>query len=135
MAASIGDVNKGLRDRLATVPGLRVFDYQPDAIFPPVAYPSLTSIDYHKAMGGGMQTYNYTITVITGRTDDRSASDEMDAFASYDGARSIRAAIEADLTLGGVIDTLIMSSSASVSSLTQGDSNFVTIDFQLTAYA
>lgn len=134
MAATISQVNAGIAARLATIEGLRVFDYQPDNAYPPYAYPSLSNIEYHKAMAGGAQTYTYLVTIITGRVDERTAQDELDAFASYDGARSVRAAIEADRTLGGVVDTLILSSSANVSAMSIGDNNYITLDFSLTVY-
>ena len=134
MAATISQVGAGLATRLSTISGLRVFEYQPDSAYPPFAFPSLTNIEYHKAMAGGAQNYTYTITVVTGRVDERSGQDELDAFASYDGAKSVRAAIEADRTLGGVVDTLIVSSSANVSSMSIGDNNFITLDFTLTVY-
>lgn len=134
MAATISQINAAIAARLATINGLRVFDYQPDNAYPPYAYPSVSNVEYHKAMAGGMQTYTYTITVITGRVDERSGQDELDAYASYDGAKSIRAAIEADRTLGGVVDTLLLASSANIASMSQGDNNFITLDFTLTVY-
>lgn len=134
MAATITQVGQGLKTRLETISGLRVFDYQPDNIFPPIAFPALTSIEYHKAMGGGMRIFTYNITTVTGRVDERTGQDELDAFASYDGAKSVRAALEADKTLGGVVDTLIVTSSASVNALSQGDNQFITLDFTVTVY-
>lgn len=134
MAATISQVNAGIAARLATITGLRTFDYQPDSAFPPYAFPSLTNIEYHKAMAGGAQTYTYNVTVITGRVDDRGAQDELDGYASFDGAKSVRAAIEADRTLGGVVDTLIVSNSANVSAMSVGDNNYIMLDFTLTVY-
>lgn len=134
MAATISQVNAGIAARLQTISGLRVFDYQPDNAYPPFAFPSLTNIEYHKAMAGGAQIYTYLITVVTGRVDEKSGQDELDAYASYSGDRSVRAAIEADRTLGGVVDTLILSSSANIASMSQGDNNFITLDFTLTVY-
>jgi hypothetical protein len=134
VAATITQVSQGLKTRLATITGLRTFDYQPDNIYPPIAYISLTTIEYHKAMGGGMRIFTYTITVVTGRVDERTGQDELDAYASYDGSKSVRAALEGDKTLGGVVDTLIVTSSASVNALSQGDNQFITLDFTVTVY-
>lgn len=134
MAATISQVNAGITARLATISGLRAFDYQPDNAYPPYAFPSLSNIEYHKAMAGGAQIYTYNVTVVTGRVDDRSAQDELDGYASYDGAKSVRAAIEADRTLGGVVDTLLLSNSANVSAMSIGDNNYIVLDFTLTVY-
>lgn len=134
MAATIGQISAALAARLATISGLRAFDYQPDSAYPPYAFPGVTNIEYHKAMAGGSQTYTYTIMVVTGRVDDKTSQDELDRYASFDGAQSVRAAIEADRTLGGVVDTLILSSSANVSSMAIGDNNYITLDFTVTVY-
>lgn len=134
MAVTISQVNAGLKTRLATISGLRTYDYQPDTGYVPFAYPALTTIEYHKAMSGGMRIFTFNITVVTGRVDERTGQDELDAFASYDGAKSVRAALEADKTLGGIVDTLIVTSSANVSALSQGDNQYLTLDFTVTVY-
>jgi hypothetical protein len=134
MAVTISQVSAGLKARLATISGLRTYDYQPDTGYVPFAFPGLTTIEYHKAMSGGMRIFTFNITVVTGRVDERTGQDELDAFASYDGAKSVRAALEADKTLGGIVDTLIVTSSANVSALSQGDNQYLTLDFTVTVY-
>lgn len=135
MPATIVEIEQGLMNALKNISGLRCYRYQPDAILdPPIAYPSLNTIEYHKAMHGGMRTYAYTVTVIMGRVNDDVSQGNLDMMASYDGPTSVRAALEADRTLGGLVDTLIVSSSANVSMLSQGDNNFITVDFTLTVY-
>lgn len=134
MAVTISQVNTGLKNRLSTITGLRVYDYQPDTGYVPFAFPALTTIEYHKAMNGGMRIFTYNITIVTGRVDERTGQDEMDAFASYDGAKSVRAALEADKTLGGVVDTLIVTSSANVNAMSQGENQYLTLDFTVTVY-
>ena len=134
MAATISQVNTGLKNRLSTITGLRVYDYQPDNGYVPFVFPALTTIEYHKAMTGGMRIFTYNITIVTGRVDERTGQDELDAYASYDGAKSVRAALEADKTLGGVVDTLIVTSSANVNAMSQGENQYLTLDFTVTVY-
>lgn len=134
MPATISAVGAGLKARLATISGLRAFEYQPEQLNPPFAYVTLNTISYHGAFQGGMQEMEWTVSVVVGRWVDRKANDLLDEYASYSGERSIRAAIEADKTLGGVCDTLVVQSSASISSLEAADADFLTIDFQVTVY-
>lgn len=134
MAATISAVGAGLKTALATIPGLRTFDYQPEQLNPPFAYVSLNTISYHGAFQGGMQEMEWNVTVVVGRWVDRQANARLDEYAAFSGAKSVRAAIEADKTLGGVCDTLIVQSSASISSLEAGDADFLTVDFQVTVY-
>ena len=135
MPATISQINQAIAARLATIDGLRAYDYAPDAYYPPLAFPSITSLDYHRAMAGGMVIYGITVRVVVGRVNERIGQDALDRYGSYGGAESVRSALEADLTLGGVVDTLIVQSSASVSSATIGEQDFLSLDFQLQVYS
>jgi hypothetical protein len=125
MAASISQIAEGLRVRLATVSGLRTSVSQPEQINPPQAYPQLEGVNYHRAFAGGDVVTDWSLIVIVGRYTDSRAYAALDAYLSYGGASSIRAAVEADPTLGGVVSTLLLSSSASIVPETQGDAEFM----------
>lgn len=135
MSATVNQVATGLATSLGTISGLRTYTYQPEQVNPPVAFPRLERVAYHKAFGGGDVVMDWTITVIVGRYTDRTAHSLLDSYLSYSGASSVRAAIEADRTLGGVCKTLIMSDSASISALTQGDADFLAITAECQVHA
>lgn len=135
MPATVSQVADGLKARLATVTGLRTFSYQPEQVNPPVAFPVLESIDYHKAFGGGNVQMRFTIIVIVGRYLDRVAHANLDGFLSYDGATSLRAAIEGDSTLGGVAQTLVMDSSLSIGALPVAEAEFLQVSFSVLVHA
>jgi hypothetical protein len=131
MPATISQVATGLQTRLATISGLRTFSYQPEQENPPFAYPEINSVDYHRAFSGGDVVMNWTIYVIVGRWLDRTAHAALDDYLSYSGAKSIRAAIEADQTLGGVCSTLIVRSGADITSLDANGAQFLVIQLQV----
>lgn len=135
MPATVTQVTDGLKARLATVSGLRTFSYQPEQVNPPVAFPVLDSIDYHRAFGGGDVQMRFTIIVIVGRYLDRVAHANLDGFLSFSGATSLRAAIEGDKTLGGVANTLIMDSSLSIGSLAIAEAEFLQVSFSVLVHA
>jgi len=135
MPATVLQVADGLKARLATVSGLRTFSYQPEQVNPPVAFPVLESIDYHKAFGGGNVQMRFTIIVIVGRYLDRVAHANLDGFLSFDGATSLRAAIEGDRTLGGVAQTLVMDSSLSIGALPVAEAEFLQVSFSVLVHA
>lgn len=135
MPATVSQVADGIKNRLATITGLRAFSYQPEQLNPPFAYPVLNSVDYHGAMAGGRVTMNFTVYVVVGRYTDRTAFATLDNYLSYSGAQSVRACLEGDLTLGGVCQSLILSSSSNISALEQDDAEFLTISSTLTVYA
>lgn len=129
MPATVTQVMDGLKTRLATVSGLRAFSYQPEQLNPPMGFPILNSVTYHRAFNGGDVVFNCSIVIVVGRYLDRTAHALLDNYLSYSGASSIRAAIEGDLTLGGIAQTLIVQSSADVTSLNSADAEFLEIRF------
>lgn len=135
MPATVSQVAQGLADRLTTISGLRSYTFQPEQLNPPFAYPQINSVNYHRAFGGGDVVMDWTIHVVVGRWTDRTAHALLDDFLSYSGAKSIRAAIEGDTTLGGVCQTLIVRSGADITSLDAGGAEFLQIQLQLEVHA
>jgi len=134
MPATVSQVADGLKTRLATITGLRTFNYQPEQLSPPVAYPVLNSVTYHRAFGGGDVEMFWSVFVIVGRYTDSRAFNDVDDYISYSGAKSLRAAIEGDPTLGGVCQTLVVSSSISIQPQTQADAEFLSVRIDLTVH-
>jgi hypothetical protein len=135
MPATVSQVATALKTALATISGLRAYSYQPEQLNPPIGFPVLNTVTYHGAMGGGLVTMDWTINVVVGRYVDRVAHATLDGYLSYSGATSIRAALEADSTLGGVVQNLILSSATNVSALEQDDAEFLQISSTRTVYA
>lgn len=129
MTATISTVASGLQTRLATITGLRSFASQPEQISPPIAYPVLNTVNFHRAFQGGLVTTEWSIIVIVGRYTDARAHVLLDGFLSTSGATSVRAAVEGDKTLGGTVQTLVLSSGASIMPQTQGDAEFLMVRF------
>jgi len=131
MPATVSQVATGLSNRLATISGLRVSTFQPEQLNPPFAYPQLNRIEYHRAYGGGDVVMDWSIYVVVGRWTDRTAHALLDDFLSYSGAKSVRAAVEGDTTLGGVCSTLVLRSGLDISSLDAGGAEFLQIQLQV----
>ncbi len=65
---------------------------------------------YDQAMAGGTHTWTMRVQVGVGGMYDQAASERLDEYLSADGARSVKQAIEADTTLGGIVQTLHVTS-------------------------
>lgn len=128
MPATVSQVMGGIKDRLATISGLRAFSFQPDYINPPTAFPTLNEVSYHGAFGGGDVLFDGVVQVIVGGVSDRTTQTLLDGYASYSGASSIRAALEGDPTLGGVAKTLVVTRSLGIRRISIGDADFVTVE-------
>lgn len=99
-------VRAGLATRLATISGLRCFDYVPDGLAPPAAVVEPLEVSFDDSMRRGSDFYRAFILVIVGRMSERSANDALDGYLAGSGVTSVKAAIEADPTLGGACSTL-----------------------------
>lgn len=134
MSATISQIAAGLATNLGTVAGLRTSAYQPEQLNPPCAFPVLNTVTYQNAFQGGDVQTDWTIHVIVGRYTDRTAQAVLDTYLSYSGSSSIRSAIESDRTLGGVAQTLVVMSAASITSLNSADAEFLQITFSVTVH-
>lgn len=132
MAATATQVLTGLKNRLATINGLRVFSYQPPNITAPMAFPVITQVNYHRAMNGGLVVYECVVYVIVGRYTDDRANADIDGYLAFSGPKSIRAAIEGDETLGGVAQSLTVASSTDLTALQQADAEYLQVATQVT---
>ena len=99
-------VRSGLATRLATIAGLRCFDYIPDGLTPPAAVVEPLEVTFDESMVRGSDYFRAYILVIVGRMSERSANDALDTYLAGSGVGSVKAAIEADKTLGGACSTL-----------------------------
>lgn len=136
MTATVTQLKQGIKARLDTITNLRAYATQPDQVNPSlggIAWPTLESVTYHGAMGAGLVTHTFTVSVIVGRAAERTAQNLMDTYLSYDSG--IRAAIEGDKTLGGYAQSLIVEEATNISTVDANDAIYLTVDFRLVVYA
>jgi hypothetical protein len=131
---SITAIRTALATNLATISGLRTAAEVPDLPNPPVAIVNLDSVTYDQAFAKGMTNYNFTITVIVGRSAEREAQRKLDAYISV-GANSVKNAVESDKTLGGYAYDCRVVSMNSVGSVTISDTTYLAADFTVTVIA
>jgi hypothetical protein len=86
-------------------------------------------------MGSGNVVHQFTVQVVVSRQSERTAQDKLDGYLSYSGDQSIRGAIEADRTLGGIVQDLICTSARNILNFDANDTTYLSVDFQVTVYA
>jgi hypothetical protein len=133
--ASISELRTGIKNNLATIPGLRVSDFQPDNINPPVAIVFPISVNYDDTFQRGMQTYTFSVQVIVGRVSERSGQSSIDAYISSTGASSIKLAIESNKTLSGKAFDLRVTDMRNYGELLVGEVNYLSAEFVVLCYA
>ena len=131
--ATVSQIRQALADKAANVYGLRTVAYQPDAPRPPVAFVMLDRIEYDLNANRGADTFFFVITVIVGRADDRAAQKNLDQYLV--GSDSVKTAIEADRTLGGVVNTCRMTEARNYVSVNVGDTTYLQIELEVEVVA
>lgn len=123
----------GIVARLATISGLRVPDFLPPQINPPIAVVKPDSIDYGRSFSSsGVDTYRFSIMVLVGQVSERTAQTKLDLYCSATGALSIPAAFTADPTLGGAAPrTARVSELRTYQSVPVGEINYLGAEFVL----
>lgn len=99
-----------VRHALATaadvIEGLLCYDHAPSSVEVPGFYVGRVEIDWDSAMGRGMDSLVIYCRVLTSRADDRAGQDSLNAYLKGSGSTSLKAALQADRTLGGACSTM-----------------------------
>jgi hypothetical protein len=102
-AITMGTIMDSLGTALATISGLRVFDFPPKSAQPPFAFVAMPdSIDYNLTFGRALDRASYKVYVGVANVVDRAARDELALYVGETGAKSIKAALEAATGAGAV---------------------------------
>ena len=133
--ATFSGLRTALATQLATIRSLRTAATVPDNPAPPVAVIVPVNVEYDTSFGRGTDTYTFSVLLIVGRMSERSAQTTLDAYINPTGATSIKAAVNADPTLGGACQSARVTNMVNYGSLIVGDTEYLSADFQITIYA
>lgn len=131
--SSVSEIRKGIAKNLQSISGLRVSATFLDAPHPPVAMVLPDRIDYDLNANRGADTFTFTVSLLVGRADERSAQDKMDGYIV--GPKSVKAAIEADRTLGGAANTCRVTEMRNYGQVPVGESLYLGVEFEVEVVA
>lgn len=123
MPSSVFVIRTALASAVSSISGLRTSAYIPDNVNPPLAVVMPERIEYDLNARRGADSYTFSIMIIVSRSDERVAQRELDAYLIGD--RAIKAAVEADRTLGGVVNTCRVTEMRSYSSVVIGETTYM----------
>ncbi|MEO5875518.1 MAG: hypothetical protein ABIS86_17010 [Streptosporangiaceae bacterium] len=110
-ATTILQVMKGLETRLKTIEGLRTSYFVADQINPPHAVIGVPPVEnYRASFGRGQFIIKPQVFILVSAALDWVGQTALAGYADVSGPLSIPAAIEADRTLGGVVDECVVDS-------------------------
>ena len=101
--ATISEIRDGLKVRLSTVLNLNTYDTVEMQVESPAAVVEPGACSFDMTMGRGSDAMDFTIGLAVGGGVDRVSQDTLDGYLSPFGATSIKVAMEADPTLGGIV--------------------------------
>lgn len=104
---TIGEIRDGIRTRLKTIQNLRVPDRVPDTIDPDAAVVRYAGTDFDSSMSRGSDDHTYIVQIFTSKASDRG-QDALYEYLDGSGSRSVKVAVEADPTLGGLVDFAVV---------------------------
>lgn len=108
--ATMQEIVEALGAAIATIDGIQSQGFMLPAPTAPYAqvYPGgeAGDINYDEAMGRGLDGCPFTVQVFSGAPLERTAQIKLLEYMAPEGDRSIKATLEADKTLGGLVDDL-----------------------------
>jgi hypothetical protein len=132
----MSDLRQGLAEALRAIPSLRVYELLPDNPNPPGVAISLDRVVYDSVFARGCDEYEFTVHLFVARGDDRSAQVRIEDYVAGSGPSSIKAAIEADPTLGGVAQTVRVSEARNIGTQDRADgTSLMIVDFTVTIHS
>jgi hypothetical protein len=120
----------GLETRLNTITGINVTGYHADKVSVPAAAVGLPEeIEYHLTMASGFTRDEFVIRVYVTRATDRSAQADLAAYLAETGSKSVKAAVEADKTLGLADTDAVVTGARNIGVYTVGDTDYIGAEF------
>ena len=132
----IESIGAGIKTRLETISGLRVFapDELPDTInsFPSVVI--LPGETVYQSAFDADTSYNFRIILLMTKQDQPSALESMLDYLEPTGASSIRAAIDGDKTLNSSADTCVVISNSGIGSTVWSKTPYLSSEWLVKVY-
>lgn len=129
---SIAAIRTGLANALAAIPELegRTVSYFPDSITPPMGIVDTYRIDFDSAFNRGSDEIIFDLLIVVQRSSERAAQQALDALVP-----EVKAAIQADTSLGGVCDDLIVTTMNGYAPLVIDEATYLAATFAVRVIA
>lgn len=134
----IAAIRLGLATAVGTIAGVQTQQVVPDSITPPAWSSGEVEIDFNRTFGAGGTGLHEILCkgrLYVSRADATAGQINLDAYLAVTGAKSVKAAIEADLTLGGVCRTLRVERMHGYGQYTVGADEYLGAQFDIRIWA
>lgn len=125
-----------MADTLRAIGEWQVSDYIITNPTPPCAEIRRGPVSYHQAMVDGVTTWTFLVRVYVSSVSDRGSATLLDQYLAIDGTRSVKAALEEDGTLGGIVQDLYVSDASGENAYAlEGMPSLLGSEWTVTVYA
>jgi hypothetical protein len=136
MPAALSTLRAGIATALGSIANLRVYELVPDNPQHPSATVRVDRVSFDSTMARGSDEFEFIVTVVVGRADDRSAQTKLETYVAGTGSQSVKAALESDPTLGGVAMACRVQAAQNIGTLERADgTSLLAVDFIVSVYA
>ena len=104
--ATFKQIREGIATNLQGISGLQQSAYVLAEPTLPAAQVAPMEIEYDKAFQRGLDALEFKVMVLVGSVSDIGAQKNLDPFLDPSGSKSIKAAVESDDTLGGLVESV-----------------------------
>lgn len=133
---NISSIRAGLKTRLATISGLRCYETIPDQFAAPAAIVGMpTQIVFDFTFNRSTDRITYPVRLLVAKATDRSAQERLEQYLDGSGALSVKAAIEADPTLGGAANLTRVLNASGLGVYDMGGVPYLGCEFQIEVIA
>lgn len=109
-APTVRQIREGMATRLDTIDGLRPFSHVPGQFSPPAGIVGMPTRPPTETFQRGTDRWDLTVWIVVARQADLQTEKKLEGFLNPTGAGSVRAAVYADKTLGGVVNDVFETS-------------------------
>lgn len=102
-------IRSGLKTRLDTITGLNNYATAPGQVVVPAAVVLPGPIEFDATAGRGSDRLNFDILLLVAKATDSLSQEHLDPYLAGSGSSSVKAAVEAEATLGGEADWTVVS--------------------------
>jgi hypothetical protein len=137
MSDPITDAMQALAAAFAAIPGLTTYALPPGSIEVPavvVSVPSGELGDFSPVMDEDVMDLSLVVNVFVQWGDDEAAWSQLRPYVALSGTYSLFAAVNADPTLGGVVDSALMGQPTNPGPYTWGQLQYLGAEFPVEVF-
>lgn len=134
--ANLSAIRTGIKNQLALITGLNVYDTIPDSMMVPCAIVGMPAVvEYDYAFRSAVIKTTIPVRLYAMPVLEDQAQQALDAYVATEGASSVRSAIDLDPSLGGVAHSTRVVSAQGYGAYDMGEVQYLGVEFSVEVVA